>query len=138
MRTELQVARGHAAARLAAAEEMPFGPVLLAELLALTAAPMTAELALRRHVLWDKIIAGASAQQMIATNDTVHGLRGIVELPPGEAQMLAAQEIACATHTSYATAITHVALVERVGDCLPASWEALDRGQGTLGPVKAV
>ena len=132
------MARGHVAARLAVAEQMPLGPVLIAELVALKAAPMTSELALRRHALWDKVASWVAAEQMIATNDTVHGLRGILELPPGEAQMLAAQEIACTTHTSYATAMTHVALVERVGDCLPACWEALDRGQLTLGHVKAV
>jgi Domain of unknown function (DUF222) len=125
--------------RVELAQTMPVGPVLVAELARLRGEPMDADTAVDVHSLWGKVIAWASAEQMIATDESIHGIRGTLELDAlGEAQMLAAQEIACATHVAYATAMCHVSLVETVAAAMPASWEALDRGQITLAHLKAV
>jgi hypothetical protein len=138
MRSELQSAFGRTAARIAVAEEMPVGAGLMVELEAITALPMDAYLAVQVQALWGKLESHLAARRMIATSDTVHRLHGRLDLSLGNARMLAAQEIACATHIPYPTAITDVALVERVADCLPKSWEALDRGDITLSHLKSV
>lgn len=130
--------RRRTADKVAALAELQVGPVLISALYGLRGEPVTAETAVELHALWSRAIAWASAQQMIATNDAIHGIRGRLELPCGEEQMLTAQEIACATHTSFGTAMIHVGLVERVRDALPLSWEALDRGGLTLAHLKAV
>jgi hypothetical protein len=128
------------AVRVAVAEEMPAGPALFVTLEALATAPMDATTAVRLHALWGKMISHCQARQMMARNDTVHGLRDQLLQPESvdEAEMLAAQELACAAHVPYATARNEIALVARVADCLPQSWEALDRGEITLSHLKAV
>ncbi|HEX3706275.1 MAG TPA: hypothetical protein VHV76_06560 [Mycobacteriales bacterium] len=138
MDPELARLRRRTANAVAIAAEMPVGPTLVAALNELKSAPMHAGTAVDVHALWAKVIAWASAQQMIATQDAVIGIRGPVALPAGEAAMLTAQELACATHVAYPTAMTSVALVERVAQCLPASWVALDRGEFTMSHLKAV
>ena len=78
--------------RVAVAESMPVGPVLVAELCRLRSEPMDAPTAASVHGLWDKVISWANAEQMVATYDTVHGLRGRLEADSRtEAQMLAAR-----------------------------------------------
>jgi hypothetical protein len=138
MRSELDVAFGRTAARIAVAEQMPAGGALMIELEKITALPMDAYLAVRVQALWGKLESHLTARRMIATSDAVHRLHGKVDLSIEEARMLAAQEIACATHIPYVTAMNHVGLVERVADCLPASWEALDRGDITVSHLKSV
>jgi hypothetical protein len=138
MGSELDSAFGRTAARIAVAEEMPVGGGLMVELEKLAKLPMDAYLAVRIQALWGKLESHLAARRMLATSDAVHQLHGKVVFPVGEARMLAAQEIACATHVHYATAMTTVGVVERVAECLPASWVALDRGQITLAHLKAV
>ncbi|HVY11585.1 MAG TPA: DUF222 domain-containing protein [Mycobacteriales bacterium] len=120
-------------------EDMPVGPGLVAGLVALRAVAMDGYSAVRVHTLWSKVIAWASAQQMIATYDCVKGVR--TALGPQdmeEAFMLAAQEIAAATAIPYSTARAQVEFVDDVSDRLAHSWQALDRGDLTLAHVKAL
>jgi hypothetical protein len=116
---------------------MTVGPALISELSRLRGEPIDAETAVEVVALMAKAEAWLAAQKMIFTADALHGVRGM-PLPAGEATMLTAQEIACATHVPYASARNHVGLVERVGDCQPQSWEALDRGELSLAHLKAV
>jgi hypothetical protein len=139
MSPELRAAFGRTATRVAVAEQLPPGPRLISELTALKAAPTDAPTAARVHALWGKVASWVSAQQMLSTYTTVYGIRGMLE--PGsldEAQMLAAQELACETHVPFSTAMSHVSLVERVAQVMPASWMALDRGEITLTHLKAI
>ncbi|HWC34876.1 MAG TPA: DUF222 domain-containing protein [Mycobacteriales bacterium] len=130
---------GKTDARLAVLEEMPVGGALASALVALRSLQMDGYAAVRVHALWSKVIAWAAAQQMIATNDCVSGVRGLVGPPddPHEAYVLAAQEIACATSVPYPTAMAQIELVDRIGECMPESWSALDRGDISLNHVKA-
>jgi hypothetical protein len=109
-------------------------------LFAIRSAQMDAYAAVRVHALWSKVIAWATAQQMIATNDSISGLRGLIGPPDNldEPFLLAAQELAAATSIPYATARDQVDLVDRVGECMPESWEALDRGDISLNHIKAL
>ncbi|MGN6473750.1 MAG: DUF222 domain-containing protein [Mycobacteriales bacterium] len=131
---------GKTDARIAVLEEMPVGGALACALVALRSVQMDAYAAVRVHALWSKVIAWASAQQMIATNDSVSGLRGLLEPPddPREPYLLAAQELATATAIPYPTAMAQVELVDRIGECMPESWQALDRGDISLNHVKAL
>jgi hypothetical protein len=131
---------GRTDARLAVLEETPVGPSLAAGLHALRTVQMDAYAAVRVHALWNKVIAWATAQQMIATNDSVSGLRGSFGPPPDldEPYVVAAQEIACATSVSYSAARQQVELVDRVGHCMPASWVALDRGDLSLAHIRSL
>jgi hypothetical protein len=139
MRSELTVAIGRTAARVAVLEEMPVGTALMTQLIALESAPIDATTAVRVQALWGKVESFAAAKRMLATYDTVYGIRSDLEAADlHEASMLASQEIACATHVAYPSAMTAVTLVDRVADCLPASWEALHRGEISLAHLKAV
>jgi Domain of unknown function (DUF222) len=136
---ELAHLRRRTADRVSELEEMPVGPGLMAGLLELRAAPAEASTAVRQHALWAKVISFATAEQMLTSYDSVYAIRSTLATDSrDEAQMLAAQEIACATHLSYASARDHVALVERIAQSLGYSWEALDRGDITLAHLKAV
>jgi hypothetical protein len=76
---------------------------------------------------------------MVATHDATYGIRGLLDAgSKDEAWMLAAQEIACATHTAFPAAMSHVTLVQRVADSLGCAWEALDLGEITLGHLNAL
>ncbi|HVV76694.1 MAG TPA: hypothetical protein VHC43_11715 [Mycobacteriales bacterium] len=79
---------------------MPVNARLHVELEALSATPMDAATAVRLHALWEKVITHAHARQMIATHATVDAVRDGLLQPASneEADMLAAQELACATH----------------------------------------
>ncbi|HVT22961.1 MAG TPA: hypothetical protein VHE57_16405 [Mycobacteriales bacterium] len=139
MHPELRASFGRTAARVSVAEEMPVGARLHRELEVLSSMPMDAATAVRLHALWGKVIAHAQARQMVATLDTVNCLReGWQPHSSQEADMLAAQEHACATHVAYPTARAHLALVRRIDETLHQSWEALDRGEVSLQHVKAV
>jgi hypothetical protein len=131
---------GKTDARIAILEEMPVGGALASALFAIRSAQMDAYAAVRVHALWSKVIAWATAQQMIATNDSISGLRGLIGPPDNldEPFLLAAQELAAATSIPYATARDQVDLVDRVGECMPESWEALDRGDISLNHIKAL
>jgi hypothetical protein len=131
---------GKTTARVSLAEQMPVGARLYVELEALSAAPMDAATAVRVHALWGRVIAHAQARQMVATQATVDGVRdGLWQPRSGdEADMLAAQELACATRVPYPTARSQVGFVQRVGESMPQAWEALDRGEVSLPHVKAV
>jgi hypothetical protein len=131
---------GKTDARIAVLEEMPVGAGLAAALVALRDMQMDAYAAVRVHTLWSKVIAWATAQQMIVTNDSISGLRGLVGPPDdlNEPYLLAAQELASATSIPYATARAQVDLVDRVSECMPESWMALDRGDLSLNHIKAL
>jgi hypothetical protein len=77
---------------------------------------------------------------MIATNDSIGALRGLIDPPEDlkEPYLLAAQELASATSVAYVTARAQVDLVDRISHCMPESWEALDRGDLSLAHVKAL
>jgi hypothetical protein len=138
MDAALATAYARTDARIAVLEEMPVGGALASALVALRAALIDAQSAVRVHALWAKVIAWASAQQMIATSDSLNGVRSCYPYVVGEEHMLAAQEIACATSLPFATARAQVELADRVGECMPASWMALDRGELTLNHLKAL
>jgi hypothetical protein len=131
---------GKTDARITVLEEMPVGGALASALAGLRSTQMDAYAAVRVHALWSKVIAWASAQQMIATNDCLSGLRGALGQPDdlNESYLLAAQEIACATAIPYPTARGQIELVDRVGECMPESWIALDRGSLSLNHIKAL
>lgn len=131
---------GPADAQVAVLEEMAVGPALVSGLAALESLQMDAYAAVRVHALWSKVIAWASAQQMIATMDAVNGVRGLIGPPDdlNDQYVLAAQELACATSTPYPTAMGQIELVDRIGECMPQSWMALDRGDLSLNHVKAL
>jgi hypothetical protein len=128
------------AARVSRAEAMPIGAPLFAELEALSSAPIDAETAVRLHALWGKVISHSQARQMMASQDTVNAVRDSLVQPKtlDDAEMLAAQELACATQIPYSTARNHLSLVRRVGESLHLSWSALDRGDIELSHLKAV
>jgi hypothetical protein len=140
MDPQLRSLFGKTAARVSLAEQMPVDARLHLELEAVSAMPMDAETAVRVHALWGKVIARAQARQMVATQDTVDGIRDRLLQPQScdEAEMLAAQELACATHIPYPTARLQLGFVQRISDALPESWEAMDRGQLSLQHVKAI
>lgn len=131
---------GRTAARLSVAEEMPAGAALHRELERLSREPLDAGSAVRLHALWAKLEAHIAAQKMLAVADAVFGVRDQLLQPASvdEAEMLAAQEIACATRVSYPTARNQVALVHRIGQSLPACWEAMDHGELSFPHVKAI
>ncbi|HVT64136.1 MAG TPA: DUF222 domain-containing protein [Mycobacteriales bacterium] len=131
---------GKAAARVAFAEQLPVGARLHLELESLSAMPMDAETTVRVHALWGKVVTHAQARQMIATYATLDAVRdGLVQPQSNEeADMLAAQELACATHLPYSTARTQLDFVRRVSEALPESWQAIDRGDLSLQHLKAV
>jgi hypothetical protein len=130
---------GRADARIAVLEEMPVGASLAAGLVALRSMQMDGYAAVRVHALWNKLIAWATAQQMIATNDSINGVRGLIEplYDPTEPHLIAAQELAAACSVTYGTARAQVDLVDRISHCMPECWEALDRGDLTLSHVRA-
>jgi hypothetical protein len=139
MHPELAAAFAVTAERVAELEEMPVDGGLASALSALRAAPTDAPTAVRVQALWGRVESWVAAERMLATYDAVYGLRGSLDLGSrDEAWMLAAQEIACATHVAYPTAMSTVTLVEQVARLMPSSWEALDRGEITLGHLKAV
>ncbi|HVX68292.1 MAG TPA: DUF222 domain-containing protein, partial [Mycobacteriales bacterium] len=140
MDPQLRSLFGKTAARVSVAEQMPVDARLHVVLESLSAEPMDAATAVRVHALWGKVIAHTQARQMIATHATVDAVRdGLVQPEsPEEADLLAAQELACATHVPYSTARIQLALVRRIGAAMPQSWEALDRGGLSLQHVKAV
>jgi hypothetical protein len=125
-------------ARLDELEKLPVGPTLAGRLVGLRGAMIDPYGAVRLHTLWGKVIAWAGAQQMIATHDTLNGIRMVDVNLFDEAYRLAAQEIACATSIPYPTALGQVELVARVADCMPQSWMALDRGELSLQHIKSL
>ncbi|HEX3900919.1 MAG TPA: DUF222 domain-containing protein [Mycobacteriales bacterium] len=139
MDPELARLRRRTADRVAVAAEMQVGPVLVAELSRLQAEPMDASTAADLVALVTKAESWLAALKMVFTNDAINGIRTSLELASkDEAWMLAAQEIACAIHVAYPTAMSHVTLVERVAVSLGRSWRALDRGDITVLHLKAV
>ena len=117
---------------------MPVGPVLIGELARLQDEPIDADSAVTMVALWAKVEAWSAAQKMLATADAVAGVRGTMQLADEEARMLAAQDIACATHTAYPTARNQVALVDRVSESLGSCWVALNRGEVSLRHLMAI
>lgn len=130
---------GRTDTRIAVLEEMPVDGQLASALAALRTMQMDGYAAVRVHALWSKVISWATAQQMIATNDAISGIRGLVGPPDdlNEPYRIAAQEIANATAITYAAARSQVDLVDRIDGCMPESWEALDRGDLSLAHVRA-
>ena len=90
---------GRTDTRIAVLEEMPVDGQLASALAALRTMQMDGYAAVRVHALWSKVISWATAQQMIATNDAISGIRGLVGPPDdlNEPYRIAAQEIANAT-----------------------------------------
>jgi hypothetical protein len=131
---DLAAAFAQSDARIAVLEEMPVDGALACALLALRAAPVDAQSAVRVHALWAKLIAWASAQQMIATKDCTYGVRAFYPSVLGDEHLLAGSEIAAATSIPHGTAMAHLELVD---ECMPQSWEALARGDLSLGPPQS-
>jgi hypothetical protein len=125
-------------AQIAVLEEMPVGTSLAAGLVAMRAKLVDAQSSVRIHALWSKVISWAYAQQMIATNDSLNGVRAFYPDVFGDEHILAAQEIAAATCIPFATAMAQIELADDIGDCMPASWVAIDRGELTLGHIKSL
>jgi hypothetical protein len=137
---ELDRILGKTDARIAVLDEMPVGAGLAAALVGLRSMPIDAYAAVRVHALWAKVIAWATAQQMIATYDSVNGIHVVAGPPddPNESFVLAAQELASATSIPYGTARAQVDLVDRITECMPQSWMALDRGELSLSHIRAL
>jgi hypothetical protein len=119
-------------------EQMPVGAELAAKLFALRGEPLGCDGAVRVHALWGKVIAWASAEQMIATTEAIESLDLYVTADHLRAPLVIGQEIACATRVPTSTAMAHVTLTQKVGEDMPAAWEALDRGDWSLSHLRAL
>lgn len=137
-RRELDLRYAGTAARVDELEQLSPGVGLVAGLVGLRAEPTDAPTAVRVHTLWDKVIAWAAAQQMLATHDAINGVGYLPGLDPLEQLQVVAQEIAAATRVGFATASNAVDLVVTVGRDLAASWVALDRGRLSVAHIKAL
>lgn len=118
------------ARRVTALEGLPPGPRLMSELREIRDLPMTEELALRCVALWERCEAWLAAQKMVFFGEADR--TGPAELP------LLAEEVAALTRSSFANAVSQLALTRQVARSLGLAWEALERGELTLAHVKAL
>lgn len=119
-------------------EEMPLGAELVSRLAALSGGALGCSGAVRVTTLWGKVIAWAQAEQMIATTEAISSLDLDVTSDHLKAPLVVGQELACASHTSLQSAMTHVTLTERVGETMPKSWIALSKGEWSLAHVRSL
>ena len=133
-----QVLFDRVAARLDELEQLPVGPGLYVGLVALQTTPMDSAGAVRATALWLKFAAHCEAQSMIPTVEALTSADLLAEGFGLDAPELIAHELAAITSTAYATASSRVLLAHQVGDQLPGSWVALDRGEISLTHLKAL
>lgn len=131
-----ETAFDRAAARLDQLEKMPAGAALHAELIALQAMPLGSAAAVRANALWTKVISHCQARAMITVAEAINGVDLLVLASGHDAKQIIGEEIAAMTHVTSGAAIDQVYLVDQVGETLPLSWEALDRGDVTLEHLK--
>lgn len=124
--------------RLDELEEMECGPTQLAGMHALRGECLGAANACRLDRLWDKHISWANAQRLLTTDEVAYGLGQLPGVSNAEAQILAAAEIAAATHQPLATARAQVRRMTTIRECMPKVWTAMDRGELSLDHVKAL
>ena len=115
---------------------MPAGAALHAELIALQAMPLGSAAAVRANALWTKVISHCQARAMITVAEAINGVDLLVLASGHDAKQIIGEEIAAMTHVTSGAAIDQVYLVDQVGETLPLSWEALDRGDVTLEHLK--
>jgi hypothetical protein len=125
-------------ARLSELEEMECGPTQVAGMHALRGEMIGAANACRLDALWARHIAWANAQRLLATDEIAYGVGQLPGVGNREAQFLAAQEIAAATHVATPTAIAQVHRTATIAECMPAVWTAMDRGLLSLEHVKVL
>jgi hypothetical protein len=121
-------------------EQLPVGAGLLAGLVGLRALVLDSVAAVRATVLWDRLTAHCQAQAMVTTAEAVEGADLYVSgvRHPLHASDLIGDELAALTHVPGVTAKLRVALTGQVQRTLPASWEALDRGDIRLEHLRAL
>jgi hypothetical protein len=117
-------------------EQFPVGPGLHAALLELESVALGSTAAVRAAALWAKVIAHCQARQMVAVTEAMSGCEVLAFQSGHDAKQLAGEEIAAMTSVSSGAGINQVYLVAQIGDTLPLSWEALDRGELTLDHVR--
>jgi Domain of unknown function (DUF222) len=133
-----ETAFDRAAARLDELERLPVGPLLYSGLIALQSIPLGSAAAVRAHALWIKVISHCQARSMITTSEALTGVDLLVFASGHEATQIIGEEIAAMTHITSGASIAHVCLVEQVGETLPTSWEALDRGELTFAHLRSL
>lgn len=117
---------------------MTFGPTLLAGLCELKGEYVGAANACRLDALWSRFVNWGEAQRLLTTDEVAYGLGQLPGVDNREAQILAAAEIAAATHVALSTARGRVQRMETVKHCMPAVWTAMDRGELSLEHVKVL
>jgi hypothetical protein len=119
-------------------EQLPVGGELASRLYALRGQSLGSDAAVRVATLWAKVSAWAAAEQMVAITDAIDALDPTVTNDFIKAPLVIGQELACATRLAVATAMAQVNLTLQVGDVMPLTWEALDRGDWSLTHVRAL
>ena len=120
------------------AEQQPVGPLLASSLVRLQGLQMDCTTAARVTALWDRLASWVQAQSMICLAEALRGADLPDFLSGHDAAQIVAQDIAVMTHVSFGSSMERVAMVERIGDALPLSWEALNRGDLTLAHLKVL
>jgi hypothetical protein len=131
-----ETAFDRAAARLDELEQLPMGQQLYSGLIGLQAKPLGSRAAVRAHALWIAFISHCQARSMITTAEGVAGVDMLVLATGHEASQIVGEEIAALTHITSGAGTFYVGLVEQIGETMPMSWEALDRGELTLEHLK--
>jgi Domain of unknown function (DUF222) len=126
------VINARASARLDELERLPVGVGLLTGLSALRSVPLGLHAAVRASVLWRKMISHCQAQQMITVADAATSSDLLGFAMGHAANEIVGEELATLSHLSSGMGVGQVRFVEQVGQDLPLSWEALDRGDLTL------
>jgi hypothetical protein len=127
-----ETAFDRAAARVDQLEMLPVGPQLYAGLIALQATPLGSAAAVRANALWGKFISHCQARSMVTTSEATSGVDLLVLATGHDAIQIVGEEIAALTRITSGAGISHVCFVEQIGDTMPTSWEALDRGEVTF------
>jgi Domain of unknown function (DUF222) len=117
-------------------EQYPVGASLYAGLRELESIPLGAAAAVRAAALWAKLGAHCQARGMIPIAEAVRGAAEIVAGTGHDVRQVVGEELAAMTHVSSGAGIDQVCLVGQIGDTLPLSWEALDRGDLTVDHVR--
>jgi hypothetical protein len=124
--------------RLDELEQMPSGPTQLAAMHALRGENLGSVNACRLDRLWARHITWANAQRLLTTDEIAYGLGQLPGVSNREAQILAAAEIAAATHQPLASARAQVNRMSVIRAAMPAVWTAMDSGNLSLDHVKVL
>ena len=79
-----------------------------------------------------------TAQSMVTTAEALDSADHFFNTLHLRPATVIGQELACATHTSMASAMTHIRLTQQVAERMPKSWVALDRGEWSLTHLRAL